>query len=97
MTAGDRTSDYDFELPPDRIAQYPVEPRDESRLMVVERATGRITHHRFRELRELIPAGDALVLNTTKVFRARLLGKRDSGAPAEVLLLRDVVEDGVNG
>ncbi|HEU4586658.1 MAG TPA: S-adenosylmethionine:tRNA ribosyltransferase-isomerase, partial [Gemmatimonadaceae bacterium] len=88
MTAGDRTSDYDFELPHDRIAQYPAEPRDESRLMVVERASGRISHHRFRDLRELIPAGDALVLNATKVFRARLLGKRDSGAPAEVLLLR---------
>ena len=88
MTAGDRTSDYDFELPPNRIAQYPVEPRDESRLMVVERDSGRITHHRFRDLKEIIPAGDALVLNATKVFRARLLGKRDSGAPAEVLLLR---------
>ena len=88
MTAGNRTSDYDFELPPNRIAQYPVEPRDESRLMVVERDSGRITHHRFRDLKEIIPAGDALVLNATKVFRARLLGKRDSGAPAEVLLLR---------
>lgn len=88
MTAGDRTSDYDFELPPDRIAQYPIEPRDESRLMVVERATGRITHHHFRELAGLVAPGDALVLNTTRVFRARLLGKRDSGAPAEVLLLR---------
>jgi S-adenosylmethionine:tRNA ribosyltransferase-isomerase len=88
VTAGDRTSDYDFELPPNRIAQYPVEPRDESRLMVVERESGRISHHRFRELRDIIPAGDALVLNATKVFRARLLGKRDSGAPAEVLLLR---------
>jgi len=88
VTAGNRTSDYDFELPPHRIAQYPVEPRDESRLMVVERESGRITHHRFRDLKEIIPAGDALVLNATKVFRARLLGKRDSGAPAEVLLLR---------
>jgi S-adenosylmethionine:tRNA ribosyltransferase-isomerase len=93
VTAGDRTSDYDFELPPDRIAQYPVEPRDESRLMVVERASGRISHHRFRDLRELIPPGDALVLNATKVFRARLLGKRDSGAPAEVLLLRPLGGD----
>jgi S-adenosylmethionine:tRNA ribosyltransferase-isomerase len=92
VTAGDRTSDYDFELPPDRIAQYPVEPRDESRLMVVERESGRISHHRFRDLRELIPAGDALVLNATKVFRARLLGKRDSGAPAQVLLLRPLGE-----
>ena len=88
MRAGDRTSDYDFELPPNRIAQYPVEPRDESRLMVVERESGRISHHRFRDLQDLVPAGDALVLNATKVFRARLLGKRDSGAPAEVLLLR---------
>ena len=88
MTAGDRTSDYDFELPSNRIAQYPVEPRDESRLMVVDRESGRISHHHFRDLKELIPGGDALVLNATKVFRARLLGKRDSGAPAEVLLLR---------
>ena len=93
MTAGDRTSDYDFDLPHDRIAQYPAEPRDESRLMVVERATGRITHHRFRELKEMIPAGDALVLNATKVFRARLLGKRDSGAPAQLLLLRPLGDD----
>ena len=56
--------------------------------MVVDRATGRITHHHFRELAELISPGDALALNTTRVYRARLLGKRDSGAPAEVLLLR---------
>lgn len=93
MTRGSHTSDYDFELPPDRIAQYPVEPRDESRLMLVERATGRITHHRFRALAELIAPGDALVLNTTRVYRARLLGKRDSGAPAEVLLLRPLGDD----
>jgi S-adenosylmethionine:tRNA ribosyltransferase-isomerase len=93
VTAGDRTSDYDFELPQNRIAQYPVEPRDESRLMVVDRASGSITHHRFRDLRKIIPAGDALVLNATKVFRARLLGKRDSGAPAEVLLLRPLGND----
>lgn len=93
MSAGDRTSDYEFELPAERIAQYPVEPRDQSRLMVVDRASGRISHHHFHDLRELIPAGDALVLNATKVFRARLLGKRDSGAPAEALLLRPVGED----
>src|SRR5690606_2068813 len=93
VSAGDRTSDYEFELPTESIAQYPVEPRDQSRLMVVDRASGRISHHHFHDLRELIPAGDALVLNATKVFRARLLGKRDSGAPAEVLLLRLVGED----
>jgi S-adenosylmethionine:tRNA ribosyltransferase-isomerase len=92
VIAGDRTSDYDFELPPDRIAQAPLGRRDESRLMVVERATGRITHRIFRGIAELIAPGDALVLNTTRVFRARLLGVRDSGAPAEVLLLRALGE-----
>lgn len=88
MTRGDRTSDYEFELPPDRIAQTPLDRRDESRLMVVERATGRITHHVFREIVDFMAPGDALVLNTTRVFHARLLGRRNSGAPAEVLLLR---------
>ncbi len=91
--AGTRTADYDFDLPPERIAQAPVPERDASRLMVVERATGRITHHRFRDLASMIPPGDALVLNTTRVFRARLLGVRDSGARAEVLLLHPVDGD----
>jgi S-adenosylmethionine:tRNA ribosyltransferase-isomerase len=88
VTRGDRTSDYEFELPTNRIAQTPLDRRDESRLMLVERATGRISHHVFRDIVELIAPGDALVLNTTKVFHARLLGHRDSGAPGEVLLLR---------
>lgn len=84
-----RTSDYDFPLPADRIAQTPAEPRDASRLMVVDRASGSITHRTFRHLEQMIPPGDVLVLNTTRVFRARLLGTRDgSGAPAEVLLLK---------
>lgn len=58
--------------------------------MVVNRSTGAITHGRFVDLADLIPAGDALVLNTTRVFRARLLGIRDNGTPAEVLLLRSL-------
>jgi S-adenosylmethionine:tRNA ribosyltransferase-isomerase len=86
--AGSRTADYEFALPPELIAQTPAERRDESRLMVVERATGTIHHGLFRDLAELIPTGDALVLNTTRVMRARLLGTRDSGAPAEVFLLK---------
>jgi len=61
--------------------------------MVVEHASGRVTHRRFPDLVELIPAGDLLVLNTTRVFRARLLGRRDSGAPAEILLLRPLGGD----
>ena len=85
---GLRTSDYDFHLPAERIAQSPAARRDESRLMVVHRATGAIEHRRFADLATLIPPGDALVLNTTRVFRARLLGTRDSGASAEIFLLR---------
>lgn len=83
-----RTADYDFHLPPELIAQRPADRRDESRLMVVHRDTGRLEHRRFRDIAEYIPAGDVLVVNTTRVFRARLLGTRDSGAPAEVLLLK---------
>ena len=85
---GTRTADYDFDLDPRLIAQAPLERRDESRLMTVDRATGRVGHRVFRDVVELIAPGDALVLNTTRVFRARLLGTRDSGAPAEILLLR---------
>ncbi|MBM3907965.1 MAG: tRNA preQ1(34) S-adenosylmethionine ribosyltransferase-isomerase QueA [Gemmatimonadetes bacterium] len=85
---GTRTSDFHFDLPEGRIAQTPAERRDASRLMVVHRATGDIEHRRFADLASIIPPGDVLVLNTTRVFRARLLGRRDSGAPAEVLLLR---------
>ena len=89
------TSDFDFDLPPALIAQSPAERRDESRLMVVHRESGRIEHRRFRDLDEMIPSGDALVLNTTRVLRARLLGARDSsGAPAEVLLLKALPERG---
>ena len=87
---GARTSDYDYELPGDRIAQRPVEPRDASRLLVVDRNSGTLAHRTFHDLATLIPSGDALVVNTTRVFRARLLGHRESGGPAEILLLRPV-------
>ncbi len=95
MIPGSRTADYDYHLPPDRIAQAPLAKRDESRLMVVRRATGGIEHARFRDLPELFDPGDVIVLNTTRVLRARLLGRRASGAPAEVLLLRPVDGDEV--
>lgn len=70
------------------IAQEPLADRTASRLMVLDRQAGRIEHRRFRDLVDLIPAGDLLVLNTTRVLRARLLGKRASGARAEILLLK---------
>jgi S-adenosylmethionine:tRNA ribosyltransferase-isomerase len=85
-----KTADFEYDLPPELIAQSPAPKRDESRLMIVRRAEKTIEHRTFRDIVELIPPGDALVLNTTKVFRARLLGTRDSGAPAEILLLRDL-------
>jgi S-adenosylmethionine:tRNA ribosyltransferase-isomerase len=90
---GSRTSDYDYDLPEACIAQRPVEPRDASRLLVLDRAAGTIAHRTFREVAELIPAGDVVVVNTTKVFRARLLGHRESGGPAEILLLRPLDGD----
>lgn len=83
-----RTSDFDFHLPPELIAQQPVEPRHASRLMVVHRETGAIEHRGFSDLATLVPAGDVLVVNRSRVLRARLLGRRSSGAPAEILLLR---------
>ncbi len=89
---GTRTSHYDFDIPVDRIAQTPTARRGDSRLMVVNRSSGEISHRQFSDLEQLIPAGDALVLNTTRVFRARLLGVRDNGTPAEVLLLRPLGE-----
>ena len=91
-TRGTRTSDYDFELPAAQIAQLPLERRDASRMLTVNRATGEIVHRAFSELPTIIAPGDAIVLNTTKVMRARLLGTRDSGAPAEILLLRPLAD-----
>ena len=86
---GEKTSDYQFELPPELIAQRPLEDRAASRLMVVRRESGTIEHRHFADLVGLIPRGDAIVLNTTRVLKARLLGTRaGSGAPAEVLLMR---------
>lgn len=82
-----RTSDYDYPLPPELIAQAPADRRDQSRLMVVERDGGRISHRAFPDLVELVRPGDALVVNETRVFPARLLGRRPGGGEAEVLLL----------
>jgi S-adenosylmethionine:tRNA ribosyltransferase-isomerase len=84
---GSRTSDYDFPLPPERIAQSPAERRDASRLLVVDRATGALSHRRFSDLPDYLRPGDALVLNETRVFPARLVGRKPTGAQAEVLLL----------
>ena len=88
------TADFDFELPPELIAQNPVEPRDRSRLLVVNRGKGWIEHKHFIDLPELLAEGDVLVLNDTKVIPARLFGRiRESGSgKVEVLLLNEAVE-----
>lgn len=84
---GVRLSDFHYDLPADRIAQEPVSPRDQSRLMVIESANGKRSHHRFAELDQLLKKGDLLILNTTRVFPARLRGKKSTGGKVEVLLL----------
>ncbi len=84
-----RTSDFDYELPPEFIAQHPAEPRDSSRLLVLNRADDSISHQYFHELPELLSPGDALVVNRTRVIPARLHArKRPGGGRAELLLLR---------
>jgi S-adenosylmethionine:tRNA ribosyltransferase-isomerase len=84
-----RTSDFDYALPPELIAQEPLADRSASRLLVVRREAGDgvQTDARFSALPALIAPGDLVVVNTTKVRHARLLGRRSSGAPAEVLLI----------
>ena len=90
---GVSTADFDYELPPGRIAKYPVGRRSDSRLMVLSRSTGAVEHRRFRDLPELMEPGDLLVVNDTRVFPARLRGRKLTGAAAEVLLLRPVGGD----
>ena len=84
-----KTSDFDYDLPEELIAQTPVEPRDHSRLLVYHRKDGRIEHKHFYDIIDYLNPSDALVINETKVIPARLLGvKEDTGVPVEVLLLR---------
>lgn len=88
MPSGLRTADYDFDLPRALIAQAPLARRDASRLLVVDRGAGTIDHRTFADLPALVRAGDLMVVNRSRVVKARLLGHRvGSGAPAEVFLL----------
>jgi S-adenosylmethionine:tRNA ribosyltransferase-isomerase len=84
-----KPSDFDYHLPPELIAQAPVEPRDSSRLMVLSRADGSIAHRRFSDLAGLLRSGDVLVFNDSRVLPARLTGRKaDTGGKVELLLLR---------
>ena len=83
-----KLEDFDYHLPEGRIAQYPLQNREQAKLLVADRAGGKIGHRIFRDIVEYCDAGDLLVLNDTKVLPCRLLGKRASGGRVEALLLR---------
>ncbi len=87
MTNEFHLSNYDYRLPPEQIAQYPVEVRDASRLMVLDRETGSLTHTRFSEIWRFLREGDCLVLNNSKVFPARINGRKPTGGKVELFLL----------
>lgn len=83
-----KTSDFDYDLPPEMIAQTPIEPRDASRLMVLDRSSDRVIHTHFHQLGNYLKEGDLLVINETRVIPARLKGRKiPSGGKVEVLLL----------
>ncbi len=83
-----KISDFDYILPPERIAQIPVEPRDSSRLLVLDRETGSLEHRIFRDIGAYLRPGDLLVVNRTRVIPARIFARKPTGGRVEVLLLR---------
>ena len=85
-----KTSDFWYALPEELIAQTPLEQRDSSRLLVLDRDTGAVTHRHFYDIIEYLQPGDCLVMNDSRVLPARLLGHRPTGGAVEVLLLRDL-------
>ena len=85
-----KTHDFYYDLPEELIAQTPLEKRDASRLMVLNRQTGEVTHKHFYDIIDYLDPGDCLVLNDSRVLPARLLGHRPTGGAVEVLLLRDL-------
>lgn len=89
-----KLSQFKFDLPDELIAQYPSDVRDESRLMVVHRDTGKIEHRVFKDILDYFDDGDAMIFNNTKVFPARMYGKKEkTGARIEVFLLRELNEE----
>ena len=84
-----KTSDFDYSLPPELIAQTPIELRDRARLMVLNRSSGALEHHQFYEIADYLHSGDVLVLNDSRVIPARLSSRKtDTGGKLEILLLR---------
>lgn len=89
-----KLSEFDFKLPEELIAEYPSENRDESRMMVIHRDTGKIEHRMFKDILEYFEEGDVMIRNNTKVFPARMYGNKEkTGAKIEVFLLRELNRD----
>ncbi|MDY7078663.1 MAG: tRNA preQ1(34) S-adenosylmethionine ribosyltransferase-isomerase QueA [Chloroflexota bacterium] len=88
-----KTAEFDYELLSELIAQTPIEPRDTSRLMVVDRQTGKVAHHHFCDLSEFLSPGDLLVHNESRVIPARLFARKPTGGKVEILLLRQLAGD----
>ena len=85
-----KTSDFWYDLPEELIAQTPLQQRDSSRLLALDRVTGQVTHRHFYDVIEYLKPGDCLVMNDSRVLPARLLGHRPTGGAVELLLLRDL-------
>lgn len=88
-----KVSDFNYDLPEELIAQTPLEKRDESRLMVLDRKNQTIEHKTFKDIVDYLEPGDVLVINNTKVIPARLYGKKETGANVEFLLLNNIEKD----
>ena len=88
-----KVEEFDYHLPPELIAQYPAEPRDSSRMMVLDRKTKSIEHRIFREIVDILDDSFVLVLNDTRVIPARLFGKKETGAEVEIFLSKKLEED----
>jgi len=86
-----KLSDFSFDLPEELIAEYPSENRDEAKLMVIHRSTGKIEHKLFKDLINYFSEGDVMIMNNTRVFPARMYGNKEkTGAKIEVFLLREL-------
>lgn len=88
-----RVDDFDYEYPPEAVAQRPLSERSASRLLVLDRVSGTVAHRTFGDFPALLDRGDVLVRNTSRVIPARLVGRRDNGRPAELLLVHPESED----
>ncbi len=83
---------FDYNLPPDRIAQTPVEPRHQSKLMIIDRKSGQISHHVFADIVNFLQSGDLVIANNSRVIPARLFGHKSTGGKIEILLLKQIDE-----